>query len=148
MEHEQDEYLSVRAAVDLYELTAATLVTRLRNGELPGHKVRGARGREWRVSAADLEEFGYRRRAAREEAPRPDIAELQARINSLRRTVAYERGRADEADRQLGEAAMEIGRLRAALGRAQEGERNLRTDLRLSPVPSQPVLRERPAISG
>lgn len=147
-EHDQDEYLSARTAAELYELSAATLVTRLRNGELPGHKVRGARGREWRVSAADLEEFGYRRRVALDGGTPRDIAKLQARINSLRRTAAYERGRADEADRRLGEAAMEIGRLRAALERAQEGERDLEIDLRSPSVPSQPVPRERPGISG
>jgi hypothetical protein len=120
---DQCDALSPRAAAERYDLVAQTLVLKLRLGEIPGYKVRGPRGREWRVSTAALEAYGYRPReqqASRE--PSPEVAELQATIRELRRTVAFERRRADELDRLLGEASLEIGRLRAQMVRQREPE--------------------------
>ncbi len=114
--------LSLAEAAEAYDLSIRTLGNRVRNGEIDAHKVRGPWGEHWRVTPAALETFGYHRRVA---AIRPEagtlassVAELQRDLDAARRAAAAERNRANEADRKLGEAMREIGRLRAALDRA------------------------------
>lgn len=108
-----EEFLSPREAAERYELAPQTLVSRLRLGAVPGYKVRGPRGREWRVSTRALETHGYLPRQPRPVDQVPDVAALEASVRELRRTVAFERRRADELDGLLGQASLEIGRLRA-----------------------------------
>ena len=105
-----EEFLSPREAAQRYELAAQTLVSRLRVGAVPGYKVRGPRGREWRVSTRVLEGNGYLPRQPRPVDQVPDVAALEATVRELRRTVAFERRRADELDGLLGQASLEIGR--------------------------------------
>ena len=55
-----DDSLSITDAAQRYGISRSTLDARIRQGQIPAHKVRGPHGREWRVTPADLEEFGYR----------------------------------------------------------------------------------------
>lgn len=112
-----EEFVSPREAAQRYEVAAQTLVSKLRVGALPGYKVRGPRGREWRVSTATLEGHGYVPRQAGPERQAPDVAALEAAVRELRSVVAYERRRADALDGMLGQASLEIGRLRAEVER-------------------------------
>ncbi len=111
--------LSLHEATRLYELSAATLGRRIRNGEIEAYKSEGANRGEWRVSVKALEAFGYRRRS--EPAPQDDIPDsrtirrLEREVAAARSEVAAQRRRAEQTDRELGEALMEVGRLRAAL---------------------------------
>ncbi len=53
-----DPGISLAEAAHQYGVSARTLCQRLRIGEIPAYKVRGVRGREWRVTPRDLEQFG------------------------------------------------------------------------------------------
>ncbi len=121
--------LSLQEAAARYEVSLRTLGNRVRVGEIDAYKVRGAWGDEWRVSASALEAFGYQRRAksATGAAADPQVLQLQRELDGARRAAAAERNRADEADRRLGEALMECGRLRALL--QQEPQRNRGQDM-------------------
>ena len=134
---QHEEFLSPREAGERYDLVVQSLVTRLRNGELAGFKVRGPHGREWRVSVNTLESFGFRPRPRRDDQPSvdPQVAELEATVRELRRKLAFERNRADAADRKLGEAAMTIGHLRAALEH-QRGNEERTIDVRQEACPA------------
>lgn len=112
--------VSLRDAADLFGVSPRTLARRLRLGELPGYKVRGPWGHEWRVSRESLDAYGYRRRPAPVPAATgdPRLAHLERELASLRRLLAAERLRADRVDRELGFAMLECGRLRGALARS------------------------------
>ena len=66
-----------------------------------------------------LEASGLRRRPVEvgTEDRDPRIAALEAELATLRRVVVAERERADQADRELGYAMLECGRLRSALAK-------------------------------
>ncbi len=131
---EETQYLSVREAAERYGVPQRTLDRRIRNGEIDAHKERGVHGWEWRVSVAALEEFGYALPSEPPPTPVPGVDELQASVRRLRSVASFERRRAEEADRRLGEAMQEIGRLRSMLRSAEEQQSR----------PSSLDLRERP----
>lgn len=128
--------LSLQEAARLYGVSAATLGRKARWGVVTAYKARGPWGWEWRVSRRSLEASGYRPRpadgagpAGEADPPRdPQVTELQRQIATLRRVVARERLRADRADRELGQAMLECGRLRRALARAEAGATGAATD--------------------
>ncbi len=109
------EYLSIREAAERCGVPVRTMAKRAYLGEIEGaHKVRGPRGEEWRVPVAGLEAFGYQLPAERSVNSSED-----AEVAALKRTAAAERNRAEEADRRLGHALLEGGRLRAQLAQEQ-----------------------------
>ena len=115
--------ISLQEAARLYDVSLTTLRKRVRWGEIFAYKTRGAWGHEWRVSGPALEAYGYRRRTedAVETPLEHRVASLEREIATLRRLVTLHRERADQADRELGEAMLESGRLRAALDAARSG---------------------------
>ncbi len=107
--------LSLQEAAETYDLSLRTLGNRVRCGEIEAYKTRGPWGQEWRVSRKALESFGYRPRQTTETSS-ADTAGLERELEAARRAAVAERNRADQADRKLGEAMREIGRLRALRG--------------------------------
>ncbi len=110
--------LSLQEAAELYDVSIRTLGYRVRVGEIEAYKTRGPWGDQWRVSPAALEAFGYRVRTpipANGEVPSKRIQELERELAAARRAAAAERNRAEDADRRLGAALLESGRLQAAL---------------------------------
>ncbi len=132
--------LSLQEAAQLYDVSLRTLGNRVRWGEIDAYKARGPWGQEWRVTRKALESFGYRRREAPEPTSDPRTAELERELAAARRAAAAERNRADEADRRLGAALLEVGRLRAALAAALvvPSPRTLDLTERLPPGPQHP----------
>ncbi len=123
----ETEDLSLQEAASRYQVSLRTLGNRVRVGEIEAYKVRGAWGDEWRVTPAALEGFGYQRRHATAEdasdpVADPRLLQLQRELQAARRAVAAERNRAEAADRRLGEALMECGRLRSLLQRHPAGD--------------------------
>ncbi len=118
--------LSLQEAARLYAVSVRTLTNRVRWGQMDAYKARGARGLEWRVSRQALETSGYQPRVEqdRDDQERDSrMLSLERELAEARRVAAAERRRADEADRLLGHAMMECGRLRAALTAAQAASR-------------------------
>ncbi|GAA2726527.1 helix-turn-helix domain-containing protein [Cellulomonas aerilata] len=114
--------LSLRDAALLYAVALRTLRTRVRCGQIPGYKVRGIRGHEWRVSRDALDISGLAARPAVTTAAgeRPGrVAALELELELARLALRAESARADRADQELGFALLECGRLRAALRRAE-----------------------------
>lgn len=113
--------ISLQEAARLYDVSLATLRKRVRWGEIFAYKTRGPWGHEWRVSGPALEAYGYRRRTQSAEEPSLEVrvATLEREITTLRRQVTLHRERADQADRELGAALLECGRLQAALEAAR-----------------------------
>ena len=115
--------LSLQEAAALYDVSLATLRKRVRAGQIIGYKTHGPWGKEWRVTPRALERFGYQPRpATRPEDLSPDqqVASLERQLAAIRRVVALEKRRADQADQELGHLMLEMGRLRTALARAQQ----------------------------
>jgi hypothetical protein len=107
------ELLSLRQVEARYFASARLVATALSAGVIRGRKVRGAHGKEWRVSVADLERAGYRPRLA---APGPDHAdavELLRAVTALEQALAHSRVELEAARQELSRSVMEIGRLRA-----------------------------------
>lgn len=115
------EDFSLREASRLYTVELTTLQNLVRRGRIDAYKARGPWGREWRVTRTALEAMGYFTRPVCESAGGlgERVAQLEKELVAARRTAAAERSRAEEADRRLGEALMESGRLRAALAVAE-----------------------------
>lgn len=117
--------LSLAEAAHRYGLSLRMLSQRVRFGEIPAFKVRGVRGREWRVRPRELEQLGLvavpGRQAADEPADR-EMALLRRHVQTLESKLAAERHRAALLDQRLGHALLECGRLRAALTRQGESE--------------------------
>src|SRR3954447_13944561 len=117
--HAPEEDLSVREAAERYGVPVRTMAQRLRLGEIQGaYKIRGPRGQEWRVPAAALEAFGYTGAAGGVAPGVPEDREIAA----LKKAVAAERRRAEDAYRRLEHALLECGPVRARL----EEEHNVR----------------------
>lgn len=131
--------LSLQEAARLYEVPLRTLGNRVRWGEIDAYKARGPWGYEWRVSTQALEAFGYQRRrvpdGTSEGAPDPRVVELERELAAARRSVAAERHKAEEADRRLGAARLESGRLRATL--AAEVARRERAEAQTAALPAE-----------
>ena len=118
--------LSLPEAARRYDVSLRTLRTRARSGRIAAYKVRGRWGHEWRVSERSLEASGLPRRAAPPEgaASRSRVAYLEEELGAVRRALSTERFRADRANRELGQAMLECGRLRSALaGAVRDAER-------------------------
>ena len=113
-----DRDLSLKEAARLYDVSQQTLRNRVRFGRLPAYKTRGPWGHEWRINGRSLEAAGIARRPPTKDDENPRVAALEAEVARLWRLVAAERNRADEADRELGYAMLQTGRLRSALDRA------------------------------
>jgi len=113
--------LTLHQAAELYAVSARTLAQHIRCGRLPACKTTGAHGREWRVTRGALAAAGYLPRqpaAAGDVAEPPLVGQLRREASAARRSAAAERRRAEDADRRLGHALLECGRLRAALAAA------------------------------
>ncbi len=106
--------LSPAEAVAAFDLSEATLRRLLAAGTLAARKVKGVRGREWRIPASALEAAGYTRRSTVTEV------ELvpQAEVRRLQEALAAQRARASQLDNQIGYALLTIGRLRGRLHEA------------------------------
>jgi len=125
--------LSVTEAAELYDVSRRSLEYRVRAGDLPAYKARGAHGREWRVQRQDLEALGYRLSAINDEPPDQTVQLLRQTIERLRREVSHYRIKLAEADGELGHAAREMARLRADLQQARRPLEEVR-------LPEQPSL--------
>ncbi len=115
--------LTLHEAAEQYAVSARTLAQHIRCGQLPAYKTAGATGRQWRVTREALDAADYPRRTA-PAADGPEhalVVELRRELAAARRAVAAERRRAEDADRRLGHAMLECGRLRAALAAASGG---------------------------
>ena len=82
--HDTDEELTVKQAADQFELSASSLVQRLRLGEIEARKVRGPHGDEWRVTGSVLEALGYRRRNSPPGAAVLDAEQFRRHLQRLR----------------------------------------------------------------
>ena len=118
--------LTLHDAAALYAVSARTLAQHIRCGQLSAYKTAGATGRQWRVTREALDAAGYPVRVpptAVDAPEHPLVAELRRELSAARRSVAAERRRAEDADRRLGHAMLECGRLRAALAATTDQER-------------------------
>ena len=109
-----NDELSLPEVALYFGVSISALRRRLRAGQLWGYKVPGRRGDEWRVLVSSLLQAGYAVRAPDPDTD-PQVAELRRTAYALADVVISERRRAEETDRKLGEARMEIGRLRSQL---------------------------------
>lgn len=112
--HAADEELSVQQAADGFELSASSLVQRLRLGDIEARKVRGPHGDEWRVSAAELEARGYRRRNSPLSA-KLDREQLRRNLQRLRKSVETELQRCAAQQAGLERIQTELRALELAL---------------------------------
>ncbi|MDP9397072.1 MAG: hypothetical protein M3P96_04265 [Actinomycetota bacterium] len=112
-----DDELSLHEVALHYDIPPALLRRWLRSGRLWGYKVPGRHGDEWRVLVGTLHEAGHAPRPRAGETD-PQVAELRRALHALADILLAERRRADETDRRLGWAHLEIGRLRGRLRRA------------------------------
>ena len=129
--------LSLQEAAALYDVSLATLRKRVRWGEILAYKARGPWGNEWRVTRRALEAFGYEPRPqtpVEDLSPDQRVTSLERELATIRRVVALEKRRADQADQELGHLMLEMGRLRSALSRAQEEAAAEQARCRLEPV--------------
>jgi hypothetical protein len=120
-----DVALSLPEAAHRYGLSLRTLAQRVRTGEIPAYKVRGLRGREWRVLPGELERCGYTSRAKPpDNAASAELGALQQHVRMLEGQLAAERRRSATLDQRLGAALLECGRLRAqaAAGAARNSD--------------------------
>lgn len=82
---EADEELSIRQAVQYYQLSRGSLEQRLRIGEIKARKVRGSRSMEWRVRVGELQACGY---VQRESPLEPGSSSPQDRVRDLSHTLS------------------------------------------------------------
>ena len=113
--------LTLHDAAALYAVSARTLAQHIRCGQLPAYKTAGATGREWRVTKEALSAAYPLRQLPGADAPKhPLVVQLRRALDAARRAAAAERRRAEDADRRLGHALLECGRLRTALAAATD----------------------------
>jgi excisionase family DNA binding protein len=103
--------LTITDAAALYAVSAATLRRLVTVGDLPAWKVKGVRGREWRLSTEALEQAGFTRRTANATEDEREPSE----VRRLAEVLAAERARSARLDSQLGYALLTVGRLRGRL---------------------------------
>ncbi len=142
--------LSLKEAARLYDLSLPTLSRRIRNGEIEAYKSEGGGRGEWRVTTKALEAFGYKRRSG----PAPtkpedthetrELRQLQRELAAARREADLQRRRAEQKDRELGEALMLVGRLRAVL--ADETSRRVHAEVNPRAEGARSV--QRPSLPG
>ena len=113
--------LSLHEAAAIYAVSARTLAQHIRCGQLSAYKTAGATGREWRVTRGALS-AAYALRQPSEPLEHPLVQQLRRDLAAARRAAAAERRRAEDADRRLGHALLECGRLRTALNAATDIE--------------------------
>lgn len=141
--------MSLQEAARLYDLSLPTLGRRIRNGEIEAYKSEGGNRGEWRVTTKALEAFGYKRRSGPAPTKPEDthetrkLKQLQRELAAARREAEMQRRRAEQKDRELGEALMLVGRLRAAL--ADETSRRVHAEINQSYDEARPGARTRPS---
>ncbi len=115
------EVLSVGEAALRYGVPKRKISKLLEQNQLDGaRKVRGLHGVEWRVPASELEERGYRRTEQPVDEHDPQVAELQRSVRALTDALVLERQRWEDKHRELEDALLVIGQLKAELRREQE----------------------------
>ena len=113
-----DGLLTVEQAAAAYDVSPVTLRKRAQRGDIEGAvKIRGRRGREWRVPAAALEAMGWQRRE-KTEATLDTLIRSAEKIATSLAEVQRDNAR---LHRELTAALTEAARLEAVL----EGERRL-----------------------
>jgi hypothetical protein len=113
--HDTDEELTVKQAADQFELSASSLVQRLRLGEIEARKVRGPHGDEWRVTGSVLEALGYRRRNSPPGAAVLDAEQFRRHLQRLRKALKAERQRCASQQAGLERIQTELLALEEAL---------------------------------
>jgi len=133
--------LTLQHAAALYAVSARTLAQHVRCGQLPAYKTAGATGREWRVKKEALSAaYPYRQQPGADAPEHPLVVQLRGELVAARRAAAAERRRAENADRRLGHALLECGRLRTALA-AATGTQNAPTEVDLTATEAREVVR-------
>jgi hypothetical protein len=133
--------LSLHEAAALYTVSARTLAQHIRCGQLAAYKTAGATGREWRVTREALAAaYASRQQPAADGADHPLLAQLRRELDAARRAASAERRRAEDADRRLGHALLECGRLRSALA-AATGAQTPATEVDLTAAEAREVVR-------
>lgn len=122
---EVDEVLTLAEAAGTFSVSTSTLRRLLRENKLPhARQERSAKGMQWLVVAADLEELGYARKAGpritAEPAPSSsEVADLRARLRSAEERLAASQAAAttevDAARSELEAARAEVSTVRAEL---------------------------------
>lgn len=92
-------------------------------------KVRGVHGFEWRIPVAELEARGYRRNEQPADRPDSEAAELQRAVRTLTDAMVQERQLWTDKHRELEDAQLLIGRLKADLRKEQEHNKRLEREL-------------------
>jgi hypothetical protein len=113
-EEAPDGDLTLAEAAQQYEVSLRTLRQRVSLGDLPAHKVSGARGKEWRVASSTLHHAGYRLRLV----DLTDAGSPSPEVRRLTEALALERARSADLDQRLGYALLAVGRLRGRLREA------------------------------
>ena len=133
--------LTLHDAAALYAVSARTLAQHIRRGQLDAYKTAGATGREWRVTTEALSAAYPNRQQPDADAPEhPVVVQLRRELDAARRATAAERRRAEDADRRLGHALLECGRLRTALA-AATGSQSAPTEVDLTAAEAREVVR-------
>ncbi len=132
--HDTDEELTVKQAADQFELSASSLVQRLRLGEIEARKVRGPHGDEWRVTGSVLEALGYRRRNSPPGAAVLDAERFRRHLQRLRKALKVERQRCASQQAGLERIQTELLALEEALAETGGRKGGRRTS---KPVPRQ-----------
>jgi len=133
--------LTLRDAAALHAVSARTLAQHIRCGRLPAYKTAGATGREWRVTKESLSAaYPYRQQPGADAPEHPLVVQLRRELDAARRAAAAERRRAEDADRRLGHALLECGRLRTALA-AATGTGRAPTEVELTAAEAREVVR-------
>lgn len=122
---EVDEVLTLAEAAATFSVSTSTLRRLLRENKLPhARQERSAKGMQWLVVAADLEELGYARKAGQRITAEPapsssEIADLRARLRSAEERLAASQAaattEADAARSELEAARAEVSTVRAEL---------------------------------
>jgi len=133
--------LTLHDAAALYAVSARTLAQHIRCGQLPAYKTAGATGREWRVTKEALSAaYPSRQQPGADSVEHPLVLQLRREMDAARRAIAAERRRAEDADRRLGHALLECGRLRTALAGAT-GTARAPTEVDLTAAEAREVVR-------
>ncbi len=107
-----EDGLALSEAAQLYDVSLRSLRRLITLGGIPAHKIKGARGQEWRVTAATLDAAGYAPRLIDlTQAEDPNSSE----VRRLTQALVAAQARNAELDGRLGYALLTVGRLRGRL---------------------------------
>ncbi len=125
-----EQLLSIGEAALRYGVAARKINKLVYENQLDGaRKVRGAHGMEWRVPVAELEARGYRPVAPPADQPNVEVAELQRTVRTLTDALVRQRQRWDDKHRELEDALLVIGQLKADLRRERERRERVENQL-------------------